>query len=293
MVAFPLVKTRFDMNISRKKFLQTIGLGTLVAPAVARDISRYPAEEKPLADPLNIGLASYTLRSLSLDDTIRVADRLGLHSIALKSMHLPLDSSDSEIKAVAKKVRDAGLDLYGAGVIYMKSENEVDQAFHYAKTAGMKVIIGVPNYELLPLVDKKVKETNIKLAIHNHGPGDDVYPSPDTVYDKVKDFDERIGLCMDIGHTFRIGQDPAGMARKYASRLYDIHLKDVNKQSGEGTPLEIGRGIMDIPAFLRAIQDIGYDGVVAIEYEKDGDDPVPGLAESVGYIRGVLDMMPA
>src|SRR5690606_27594282 len=130
--------------------------------------------------------ASYTLRELSLDNTLAVCNRLGLKAIALKSMHLPLDSSPETIKATAEKVRAAGIDLYGAGVIYMKSEAEVNTAFDYAKTAGMRMIIGVPNYELLPLVEQRVNETNIKLAIHNHGPGDEVYPSPDSVMDKIK-----------------------------------------------------------------------------------------------------------
>lgn len=245
------------------------------------------------ASSLTLGLASYTTRELSLDETIALANRLGLTAIALKSMHLPLESSPKEIKAAAKKVRDAGLRLYGAGVIYMKSPEEVDNAFAYAKEADLEMIIGVPNPELLPQVEKKVKETDIKLAIHNHGPGDDIYPSPDNVYEKIKDLDERIGFCIDIGHTFRIGQDPAEKVKQYADRLYDIHLKDVDKLGGEGKPLEIGRGIMDIPAFLKALQDINYSGLVAFEYEKDGKDPIPGLAESVGYIHGALDAINA
>ena len=279
------------MALSRKKFLHTLGLGALASTSLAAASRRSNSCSKPFHLPLNIGLASYTLRSLSLDEVIPVAKRLGFSSICLKSMHLPLDSTDAEIKQVAQKLHEAGLDLYGAGVIYMRSADEVRNAFRYAKAAGMDVIVGVPPYKLLPLVEEQVKATNIKLAIHNHGPGDDVYPSPDSIWEKVKDLDSRIGMCMDIGHTFRIGHDPAAMARKYAERLHDIHLKDVDRQSAEGGPVEVGRGIMDIPTFMRALEDIEYTGVVALEYEKDGDDPVPGLAESVGYARGVLDVI--
>lgn len=278
------------MKLSRKRFLQLLGIGTITSLSTAAWAA---AKNGNLSSfkPLNLGLASYSLRELSLEETIEVARRLRLHSISLKSMHLPLDSSPETIRSVAQKVRDAGLDLYGAGVIYMNSEEEVTNAFDYAKTAGMRVIIGVPKPDLLPLVDKKVKETDIKVAIHNHGPGDEVYPSPDTVYSKVKDFDPRIGLCLDIGHTFRIGQDPAAKARQYADRLYDVHLKDVDQANAEGKSVELGSGIMDIPAFLRTLQEINYDGVVGMEYEKDGDHPVPGLAESAGYFRGVMDML--
>ncbi len=278
------------MKHSRKNFLRLLGAGAMsaaAAPAIAAvPVAKQPDEKN--SHPLNIGLASYSLRTLSLDEVISVAKRLNLKSVALKSMHMPLDARPEQIKAAAEKVRAAGLDLYGAGVIYMKSEAEVNNAFDYAKTAGLRVIIGVPNHELLPLVDKRVKETDIRLAIHNHGPGDEVYPSPDSVYEKIKNLDERIGLCIDIGHTFRIGQDPSAKVRKYADRLYDVHLKDVDRADAQGESVELGRGIMDIPGFLHTLQKIKYGGVVGLEYEKDGDDPVPGLAESVGYAHGAI-----
>ncbi|WPP49277.1 sugar phosphate isomerase/epimerase family protein [Catalinimonas niigatensis] len=281
------------MKYTRKSFLQLLGLGALATTStVSFAAQSLKSNIHPVAaSPLKLGIASYSLRSLSLDEVIAVSKRLQLNSVCLKSMHLPLDTSPKELKAMAKKVKDAGLDLYAAGVIYMKSADEVNQAFDYAKTAGLKMIVGVPNHDLLPLVEKKVKETDIKLAIHNHGPGDDVYPSPDSVYEKIKNLDKRIGLCIDIGHTFRIGQDPAEKAKQYAERLYDIHLKDVDGTGAEGETLELGRGVMDIPAFLSALQAINYTGVVGLEYEKDGDDPVPGLAESVGYARGVMSAL--
>ena len=204
---------------------------------------------------------------------------------------MPLDSSPEKLAAIAAKVRAAGFDLYGAGVIYMRTEEEVRQAFSYASQAQLKVIIGVPDHELLPLVDQQVKATNITLAIHNHGPGDDLYPSPGSVYERIKGLDRRIGLCIDIGHTRRIGLDPAVEAKKYADRLYDVHIKDVDKEGAEGANIEIGRGIIDIPAFLNRLKRIKYQGIISFEYEKDGDDPLAGLAESVGYVRGVVDSL--
>jgi sugar phosphate isomerase/epimerase len=172
----------------------------------------------------------------------------------------------------------------------MKTAQEVDAAFVYAKAAGLETIIGVPNHEFLPQVNELVKKHNIKLAIHNHGPGDDLYRSPNNVFDKIKDLDKRIGLCIDIGHVVRIGEDPIPMIKKYKDRLYDMHMKDVNKVAEDGTPVEIGRGVIDIPGVIGALKQIGYTNQVAIEYEKDGDDPVPGLCESVGYLRGVMKL---
>jgi sugar phosphate isomerase/epimerase len=152
----------------------------------------------------------------------------------------------------------------------------------------MDVIIGVPKPQLLGLVNKKVAQYDIKVAIHNHGPGDMVYPTPQSAYERIKDLDRRVGLCIDIGHTQRAGVDPSESAQKFADRLMDVHIKDVSEARAEGTTVEIGRGVIDIPRFIRTLQNIRYKGIVSFEFEKDERDPLPGVAESVGYVRGVL-----
>lgn len=278
------------MKFSRAGFLK---LSTLAVPAItASGFSPVTEKSGSFADQtLKLGLASYTLRKYSLDDTIVIAKKLELKSIALKSMHMPLESSAEDLKAIAEKVRAAGLDLYGAGVIYMKSKEEVVKAFEYAKNAGIPTIVGVPNHDLLAFVDEQVKSSGIRVAIHNHGPGDDLYSSPADVFEKIKNFDPRIGLCIDIGHVQRIGQQPAAMIEKYSKRLFDIHMKDVSSNDARGTPVEIGRGTIDIPLVLKTLKKVGYKHIIAIEYEKDEQEPVPGLAGSTGYLRGVLKMI--
>jgi sugar phosphate isomerase/epimerase len=276
------------MKYTRNEFFRLAGLSGVAALTSFRGIAESMHEEDT---DLKLGLTSYTLRNFKLDDVIKMTQRLKLGSISLKSMHMPLDSSGEEIKRIASLVRNAGLNLYGAGVIYMKTTEEVEQAFAFARNAELEMIIGAPNHELLPLVNEQVKKYNIRLAIHNHGPGDNLYTSPDNVYEKVKDLDKRIGLCIDIGHVIRIGQDPAAMIERHKDRLYDIHMKDENSKTAAGSPVEIGRGVIDIPKVIAALKKIKYRGNVAFEYEKDGDDPLPGLAESVGYVRGVMKVV--
>ena len=271
---------------SRRNFLKISGL-TAAASFVSFKHGRTKPNTKPAS--LNLGLASYSLRKFDQAQTIAMAKRVGLNQLCFKSMHLPLDSSVETLKNGAKNVKDAGLNLYGGGVIYMKDKAEVDQAFEYAKNAGMSVIVGVPEHGLLEYTNEKIKEYDIKVAIHNHGPGDKKYPSPESIFEKIKDLDPRFGICMDIGHTQRIGVDPSDAAKKYFSRLLDIHIKDVNKAKEDGETVEIGRGVIDIPKFLKLLVDLRYQGVVSFEYEKDADDPLPGLSESVGYVKGCLD----
>jgi len=280
-----------DKKHNRRQFLQILGAGTAASIAAATGGS---AQNRGGGVPaakdmrLKLGLASYTLRNFKLDQTLAMTQRLGLKYIALKSVHLPLESSPAQIAEAAEKVKKAGLELYGGGVIYMKDEAEVNRAFDYARAAGMKVIIGAPVPELLALVNQKVQQYDIKVAIHNHGPGDKNYPTPSGVYERIKDLDNRIGLCNDIGHTIRAGEDPSVSAEKFAARLLDVHIKDESAATAKGQAVEVGRGMIDIPKFLRTLSKINYNGVVAFEYEKDADDPLPGLAESVGYVRGVL-----
>ena len=283
---------------TRRRFLEVAGAGIAVLAAggaaaekkakkAKKDKQRPPAPPARKL-PLELGLASYTLRKFPLDQALQMTRRVGLEFICLKSFHLPLEATADQIAEAAAAVKKAGLVLYGGGVISMGNEAEVNRAFDYAKAAGMKTIVAAPRPEVLPLVNRKVQEYGIQVAIHNHGPGDKTYPTPQSVYEKVRELDPRIGLCIDVGHTARIGADPVADAEKYADRLLDVHVKDVSAAAPQGDTVEIGRGVIDIPRLLKTLLRIQYRGIVAFEYEKDEADPLPGLAESIGYCRGVL-----
>ena len=279
------------MQSSRRNFLRLSG-ACLMATQAPSLLAAHPASSENSPElPFELGIASYTFREFSLEETIAMTARLGIPKLCLKSMHMPLDSTADEIKALAATVNKAGIDLYGGGVIYMKTMEEVDSAFAYATYAGMDLIVGVPEHALLEHCNEKVKETGIKLAIHNHGPGDKKYPTPESAYKLIKDMDPGMGLCVDIGHTARIGEDPIEDTRKYMDRVHDIHIKDEDKADPSGKPCELGHGVIDIPGFLKMLLEENYSKIVSFEYEKDGKDPLPGLAESVGYVRGVLKVI--
>ncbi len=275
---------------NRRAFLKLAGAGMAAAFVPQPALPGYSPEAKNFfaQEDLSLGMASYTFREFGLEETLAMTKKLGLERIAFKSFHLPLESTPEEIDKVAARVQAAGLDLYGGGVIYMKTPAEVEQAFGYARTAGMRMIIGVPEHDLIPLVEKKIKEYGISVAIHNHGPGDKVYPTPQSAYDFIHELDERFGLCVDVGHTMRSGIDPAGAIWQLADRILDVHIKDVTSADAQGSTIEIGRGVIDIPAVIRTLRKIKFTGAVSFEFEKDGQDPLAGVAESVGYVRGVM-----
>ncbi|MFA5240189.1 MAG: sugar phosphate isomerase/epimerase [Phycisphaerae bacterium] len=275
---------------TRRQFLQAAGIAAAslagAGSCLGQDklTSKKPTNKKQL----KLGMASYTLRKFKLDDVLAMTKRAGLDYLCLKDFHLPLKDSDEQIQQAREKIKEAGLSLYGVGVIYMNSEAEVNRAFEYAKSAGVTTIVGVPKPELLEMVNEKVQQYDIKVAIHNHGPTDKMYPTPASAYEKIKGLDKRVGLCLDIGHTQRAGVDPSEAAKQFADRLLDIHIKDVSAATEKGETVEIGRGVIDIPKFVKTILNLGYDGITSFEYEKDENDPLPGVTESVGYVKGVL-----
>jgi sugar phosphate isomerase/epimerase len=256
--------------------------------AIAQQLRPGPQPAPEVGEKFKIGMAGYTYLKFDIDRALETLKRADVHFLCIKDFHLPLNSTDEQIKAFHAKLLAQGVTGYAVGPIYMKSEAEIDRAFDYAKRVGVKLIIGVPNYDLLPYVDKKVKDYGFNYAIHLHGPDIATYPDAEDVWNHVKDLDPKIGMCLDIGHDTRNGKDPVMDLKKYKSRVFDIHIKDVTGTTKLGYSLEIGRGVINFPAFVKMLRKVGYTGVCSLEHEKDMNDPFMGIAESIGYFRGVI-----
>jgi len=274
-----------------KKLLIFLLPALLLIPVVNARPQQTPGPQ-PVAETgekFKLGMAGYTFLNFDLGKTLETLKRLDIHYLCIKDFHLAIKSTDEEIATFKEKLKEYGVTGYAVGPIYMNSEGEIDNAFEYAKKVGVKLIVGVPKYELLPYVDKKVKEYGFNYAIHLHGPDQKIYQDADVVWEQVKNFDPRIGMCLDIGHDTRNGKDPVADLKKYHSRVFDIHIKDVTGTTKQGYTIEIGRGIINLPAFIKMLRKVGYTGVCGLEFEKDMKDPFMGIAESIGYLRGVID----
>jgi inosose dehydratase len=274
---------------SRRQFFKLTGTGILAAgvSSVYASSGMTSLIEKT-ADTFSIGMAGYTFKEFTVENTIEIMKRIGVINLSLKDFHMPMNSTQEQINEVIDKFKAAGINVYTVGVVYMKTRDSVDQAFEYARMAGVKMIVGAPDYELLPYVEKKIKTYDFKLAIHNHGPDNPLYPNATDIWEHIKELDPRIGICIDIGHTTRDGHDPSVDIEKYGKRIYDIHIKDVDKAAKEGKTIEMGRGIIDIPKFVAGLRKIKYSGKCSLEFEKDMKDPLAGIAESIGYFKGVM-----
>ena len=288
-------------GFSRRGFLQSgaitaacaaTGIVPTLMGAAAAGAEAIPASGK--FSPLNLGLASYTFRNFTRAQLIGFMKQLPVTSLNCKDVkdHLPMDPT-LEAQALADYAAN-GIKLHAAGAIYFRdnTKDEIRAKFEYCKRAGIKVIVaGDPTPDTLPLIEPFVKEYDIRLAIHNHGPEDKLFPSPFDVLKAIKNMDPRIGCCIDVGHAARAGANLVEAIHACGPRLYDMHVKDLTSFASKESQVPVGEGILPFREMFEALIKIGYTGFIDLEYEIHPDDPMPGVIESFAFMRGVLDGM--
>lgn len=247
------------------------------------------------AGELKLGVATYSFRQFQRDLCIRYVKQLGIQYVDVKDVHLSQTDPVAALAKGRKAFYDAGLKVIGGGNVSLQEPDEAGlrQHFDYAKAVGFPMMICAPNHDNLGVLEKLAKEYDIRLAIHNHGPEDKHFPSPQSVLDAVKGMDARMGLCLDIGHTARSGRDVVEAIGLAGPRLFELHMKDLKDLTGKGGgasfgQVPVGEGAMPIPAIFKQLRKINYQGVCSLEYEIDADDPMPGMMKSFAYMRGVL-----
>jgi sugar phosphate isomerase/epimerase len=284
----PITKEGF----SRRDFVRwgALGVGALGAPGISfAGVLESPSTDE--AAPIRLGLASYTFRNFNRAQLIGFIKQLNVFDLNAKDAkdHLPMDPPQ-EAAALADYAA-AGIRLHAAGAIYFTKDEDADirSKFEYCKRAGIGVIVaGDPAQETLPRIEKFVREYDIRIAIHNHGPEDKLWHSPLDVLKAVKGMDPRMGCCIDVGHTVRAGTDVVQAIKEAGPRLFNIHMKDLTNFESKESQVAVGDGIMPVRKMFEALIAIKYPGFVDLEYEVHPDDPMPGVISSFAYMRGVL-----
>ena len=278
-------------TLSRRTFLRSSAAAAAVAGALPRAALAVPAHETGKPSPVKLGICSYTFRNFSREQMLGFLKQLHMDELNVKDVkdHLPADQAGEDAALAAYQA--AGIKLHAAGAIYFRKneDDDVRKQFEYAKRAGIKVIVaGDPTPETLPRIEKFVKEYDIRIAIHNHGPEDKIWPSPLDVFKSLQGMDPRMGCCVDVGHTVRAGTDVVDAIRQIGPRLFDIHMKDLTDFTAKESQVNVGDGIMPVREIFEELVKIRYEGFVDLEYEVQGDDPMPGVIASISYMRGVL-----
>jgi sugar phosphate isomerase/epimerase len=283
---------RTGLTTDRRGFLKTSALAAAAgcAPELA-----FAQQNTMKPSPVRLGMASYTFRNFERAKMIEFLKQLRITTINCKDVkdHLPSTSPEAE-QAAVDAYRAAGITITAVGTIYFTKDDDDDMRakFEYAKLAGVKVIVaGDPEPKVLPRIEKFIKQYDIKVAIHNHGPEDKLWASPLDVLKFLKGMDPRIGCCIDVGHTMRAGTNPVEAIKAVGPRLFDMHIKDLAQEKVKESQVAVGEGLMPIREIFETLIAIKYPGMVDLEYEINGDNPMPGVIESIAYMRGVLDGM--
>ena len=283
---------------SRREAIKKAALAGIAAPFVGALSGLGAQEPVPAPKPagsLKLGLAGYSLRKYSTDEAIALLRTLQISSVAVFKVHVPIQISTPEVcRDMAKKFREAGISIASTGVVYLSNdEGQMRRAFDCGRAAGLTTMAASyakpPDRPTLLLTERFVREYDMRIAFHNHGPEDAIFPSPYDVWNAVAPYDERLGLCIDIGHSFRAGVDPTEAILKCRSRLYDVHVKDTVAGVGakKDIPVEMGYGKLDLRSVVAALLKIQYPYQVGLEYEVDVADALPGIAQSFGFLRGL------
>jgi sugar phosphate isomerase/epimerase len=285
-------------HLTRRDALKKAALAGLFLPLVG-SVPALLADDAPArsgASGLKLGLVGYSLRKFSIDEAVGILKELQITSTSVFRVHVPIGlTSPEKCRELAQKFRSAGIFIAGTGVVYLQnSEGAMRQAFECGRAAGLTTMTASyanpPDRDTFLLTERFVKEYDMRLAFHNHGPEDKIFPSPYDVWNAVQPYDERLGLCIDVGHSARAGVDPTEAILKCHARLYDVHMKDTTVGAGvkKDVPAGLGFGRLDIRSIMAALLQVHFQYQVGLEYELESPDPVPGIAQSFGYMRGML-----
>jgi len=267
--------------------LGTVGLCGFAGCVSARKESRMSQHGDPYRG-LKVGVHTYSLRKFGFADAVRMTKEFGVRYIGLNPIHLPLDSPPERLADAKAHIQNAGLTLLACGVVtFDADQGKSRRVFEYAKTMGMRTIVANPSPESLDALDTLVAEFGIRIAIHNHGP-EGIYSVPDDVLRAMEGRHELIGACVDLGHYERSDVRAEDALRAFGERIYDIHLKDVNRRDVRGHGVILGEGVVNLPAVFDELISMRFDGHVALEYEAQPNNPFPAMDKCFAYVREIL-----
>ena len=274
---------------SRREFLAGVAATACAAGLSMNPVARLIAQEAKAAG-LKLGLQIYSLRGFPVDVALDHTKNLGFEQVEFFSGMFPLDASDDDIKKMVNKVKGLGLTISAHGVNgFTKDAAANRRVFEFAKKAGIKNISAAPTPDSMDSLEELVKEYDIRIAIHNHGPSDRFNKVVDLLR-AVEGRDVRIGACADLGHYIRSGEKPVDVNRSLAGRLYGIHLKDFAEMKENTRGVLLGQGHLNCEAVFDALIQAKFpaDGALSLEYEENPQDPTEDIRKCVATARAAL-----
>ena len=234
-----------------------------------------------------IGIQTYSLRGYPVAEALRHAKDLGFTHVEVYPGMFPITDDVAAIAAQRKLADDLGLVLSAHSVNrFTKDADANRKVFAYAKALGVPTLGADPDPDSFASLDDLVKEFDIKIAIHNHGPRHR-YNKVVDVLRAIEGRDLRIGALADLGHFIRSGEKPVDVIRALKGRLYGIHLKDFAEMQDKTKGVILGQGHIDVPAVFAALAQVGFpaDAALSIEYEENEKNPLADIRECLRIAR--------
>jgi len=222
---------------------------------------------------LNIGVGTFSYHNLSIDDMIVQLQKLKIKEIEMSRgefmlMHPP---TPAMCQSARQKFDRAGIRCVSYYTATIKSPKDLDYAVQFAKILGATNVSGDATGPILGEIDRRFTRERLTFGIHNHWFKEKfAYESVEDVLRGLHGLSSTMGATLDVGQMAACGHDPVDAVRRLASYLKVVHLKDVQGAGIEHNVM-LGTGVANIPGVMRELKRIGFSGLVAIEYEKEGD----------------------
>jgi inosose dehydratase len=274
-------------HLSRRHFVafSSVGLASLAHSRWAVDVHAEAAKTG-----MKLGIQLFSLRNYSVDDALRHAKELGFEQVEFYSKMLPTNASAAEIATIKQKVQAQGLSISAHGVNKLTKDAAANRKlFEFAKELGIRNLTVDPDPDSLDNVNALVKEFDIRVAIHNHGPKHRYNKALD-VLRAIEGRDERIGACADLGHFIRSGERPVDVIRLLKGRLYGVHLKDFAEMQDKAEGVVLGKGHLNCAEVFDAMRQTGFpsDGALSLEYEEHPENPLNEIRQCVAVAKAAL-----
>lgn len=273
--------------LSRRRFLAT-STSALAVTSVFH--SQRTSIAEAAKTKLRLGIQLYSLRNYSIDEALQHAKDLGFEQVEFYSKMLPIDSSKAVIDETIAKVNKLGLSISAHGVNkFTKDAVANRKLFEFAKAVGIRTITADPDPDSFDSLNGLVKEFDIRIAIHNHGPKHRFNKALD-VLKAIEGKDERIGACADLGHYIRSGERPVDVIRLLKGRLYGVHLKDFAEMQDKSEGVILGKGHLDCAEVFKALIQVNFpsDGALSLEYEEHPTDPIEDIRQCVAVAKAAM-----
>ena len=272
---------------SRRRFIAVSASALAVASSANAFQSVFAEAAKT---KLRLGIQLYSLRNYSVDEALQHAKNLGFEQVEFYSKMFPTDASKDTIDGIVAKVKELGLSISAHGVNkFTKDAAASRKLFEFAKAAGIRTITADPDPDSFDNLNGLVKEFDIRIAIHNHGPTHRYNKALD-VLKAIEGRDERIGACADLGHYIRSGERPTDVIRLLKGRLYGVHLKDFAEMKDKTEGVILGKGHLDCAEVFNAMAQVGFpaDGALSLEYEENPKDPIEDIRQCVAIAKKAM-----